>query len=206
MSRQTLVMTEYVQGGHSGQNVTYNRLKGRWYWQGMWGDVKKWVSECTICPIAAPLQAHRAPMRSVPVPPMPFQKIAIDTLGPYNETARGNKYIHGAIEAMGKYPFALAVPTNDGVSQAHFLETDVIPATGIFDELCSDNVGGTTLPYNPSRLGTRSGCAILPEIILSCQPRVLIQSLVSLTTATFNSKIQTGLRYNVHLPRIVSSL
>lgn len=38
-----------VLGGHSGFLRTYKRLIGELYWEGMKGDVKKYVAECLVC-------------------------------------------------------------------------------------------------------------------------------------------------------------
>lgn len=38
-----------VFGGHSDYLWTYKRLTSELYWEGMKGDVKKYVEECVVC-------------------------------------------------------------------------------------------------------------------------------------------------------------
>src|ERR1700743_2176877 len=36
-------------GGHFGIETTYEKIKGRFYWKGMLGDIKKYTQQCDAC-------------------------------------------------------------------------------------------------------------------------------------------------------------
>ena len=44
-----------VTGGHSGDDLTYRRIKEQFYWKGLQKEVRKWVLECRICQKNKPL-------------------------------------------------------------------------------------------------------------------------------------------------------
>ena len=45
----------FVIGGHSGDDLTYRRIKDQFYWKGLQKAVKKWVQECITCQQNKPL-------------------------------------------------------------------------------------------------------------------------------------------------------
>ncbi len=73
--------------------ATLFRLQNRYYWYKMREDVSLWCSTCTSCAAKArPLKKPQAPMGTVRVG-APMERIAVDLMGPMNETERYNRYI-----------------------------------------------------------------------------------------------------------------
>lgn len=77
-------------GGHFGAERTLARLKIKYYWYNMRDDVTLWCRTCTNCAAKArPRKTPHAAMGTVRVE-APMERIAVDLMGPLNETERHN--------------------------------------------------------------------------------------------------------------------
>lgn len=69
-------------GGHLGTFKTYEKLRGRFYWRGMYKDFEHWVRSCLDCATRKkPRNNLRAPLLTIPVEGA-FDRNAVDCLGP----------------------------------------------------------------------------------------------------------------------------
>ena len=68
--------------GHLGKQKTAQRILQRFYWPSLYKDVANYCKSCPECQKASPKGSHRAPMVSLPVMGEPFQRIAMDIVGP----------------------------------------------------------------------------------------------------------------------------
>lgn len=76
-----------------GVEQTLTRLRTRYYWYHMREDVALWCKTCTSCASRArPQKTQQAPMGTVQVG-APMECIALDIMGPLNETEHGNRYV-----------------------------------------------------------------------------------------------------------------
>lgn len=102
-------------GGHLGRNKTLKKVESRFYWIGRSTDVKVWCSTCKEC------SARKGPQRKVcgPLQPStvgaPFERIAIDVLGPLPSSTRGNRYIVVVMDYFSKWPECFALPDQTSV-------------------------------------------------------------------------------------------
>ncbi|GFS47695.1 retrovirus-related Pol polyprotein from transposon 412 [Trichonephila clavipes] len=73
---------------------TYDRIRKRFYWPGMYRNVVRYVMHCRECQRRKSVP-QRPPGRLVPIPPAiaPFHRIGIDLLGRFPKSAHGNKWI-----------------------------------------------------------------------------------------------------------------
>jgi hypothetical protein len=86
-------------GGHQGITRTYERIKGRYFWKGMIKSVKAYVNSCVYCQFHKPiLGMPKGFLCPIPPPKDIFDTIGIDHLGPFQQTARGNKHLLVAID------------------------------------------------------------------------------------------------------------
>ena len=88
---QKLHCSEF-EGGHLGITRTYNKVRSRFYWPGMYRDIASFVTKCEIC-LTRRKKVYRAPMQDMPIANYPIDIIGIDTCGPFPMTPNGNKYI-----------------------------------------------------------------------------------------------------------------
>ena len=69
--------------GHLGAKKTQDRISSNFYWPDMTNDVKRFCKSCDICQKTI----HKgklppAPLRKMPLIDVPFQRVAIDIIGP----------------------------------------------------------------------------------------------------------------------------
>ena len=82
-----------IGGGHLGRKKTWYKVKERYYWRTMYGDVHDWVSSCSFCSARKNPLPNRAPLMPINEAVKPFDMVGVDILGPLPVTTKGNKYI-----------------------------------------------------------------------------------------------------------------
>ena len=91
--RKTVLTAMHDNLGHLGVQCTYNIIWQSYYWPQLYNDVSKYCEECEPCQWQM-LQREKQPMQTSSEPKYPFQKIAIDLVGPINfQSYDGNQYI-----------------------------------------------------------------------------------------------------------------
>ena len=80
-------------GGHMGVKKTLEKIRLRFYWPWQRKVVEQWCNRCQLCNSRkSPIKAC-APMQLGTDMSRPMQRIAMDFVGPFPETRRGNRYI-----------------------------------------------------------------------------------------------------------------
>ena len=116
----TLLHEFYNCRGHQGCDRTLNALKRRFWWKGMWRDVKYHISNCITCSKNLPnVSCH--PQLHLEIPKVPFICIAIDTIDKLSTTSSGNRYALTCIELLTSYIIAVSMPdkTAESVVEAY---------------------------------------------------------------------------------------
>lgn len=100
------------QCAHVGIFKTYARLSSRFYWRGMYTFVHKYIQSCPQCQRRKALPHHHAsgPIRPIPCPARPFDRVGIDLYGPLPFTASGNRWIVVAVDYLTRYAETAALP------------------------------------------------------------------------------------------------
>lgn len=125
-------------GGHLGVFKTYEKLRDRYYWKGMYKDVEHWVRSCQDCQTRKkPRNNHRAPLLPIPVS-APWERLAMDVLGPLPVTLNGARYIVVFVEFLTKWPEIFPVKNIDAVTIARLITDEIIPRHGAPRTLLSD--------------------------------------------------------------------
>ena len=102
-------------GGHKGVSKTYNRIKQNFYWENLKADVQRRIQQCLDCQLKKLVRLKtKQPMMITDTPGVPFEKIAMDIVGPLRPTKNGNGYILTMQDQLSK--FCLAVPLADTLS------------------------------------------------------------------------------------------
>jgi hypothetical protein len=100
--------------GHGGQNKVMELLRERFYWPGLRNDVKRRLKACSLCatrkdtlpqPVAVPMMSHEEHLLH------PWEKVAIDVIGPFPEARDGSKYIMVLVDMFSKWAEAKPVPS-----------------------------------------------------------------------------------------------
>ena len=75
-------------GGHKGFHQTYNRIRERYYWQGMRNQIQDFIRTCSACQEQnIHRTATRTPLLITDTPLEAFEKVSIDTVGILRTTA-----------------------------------------------------------------------------------------------------------------------
>ncbi|XP_065422677.1 cyclin-dependent kinase inhibitor 1C-like [Chrysemys picta bellii] len=112
--------------GHSGVNRTKDRLGKSFHWEGMGKDVAKYVRSCEVCQrVGKPQDQVKAPLQPPPIIEVPFQRVAVDILGPFpKKTPRGKQYVLTFMDFATRWPEAVPLSNTRAKSVCQAL-TDI---------------------------------------------------------------------------------
>ena len=129
---------DHVTGGHLGTHKTYQKLRARYWWKGMFKDTDHWCKSCIDCSMKkSPRNKHKAPLLPIPVGGA-FDRVAVDIIGPLKTTTKGNKYIIVFMDYLTRWPEAIPVPTIDAATVARVFVDEIISRHGAPIEILSD--------------------------------------------------------------------
>ncbi|XP_048587367.1 uncharacterized protein LOC125570179 [Nematostella vectensis] len=127
-----------VTAGHLEVHKTYDKLKARYFWKGMFQDTEHWIKSCVDCNMRkTPRNRHKVPLVPIPVDG-PFDRIAIDAMGPFPVSDNGNRYILVISGYPTKWPEAFAVPHITAPVVARILVDQIIARHSCPNQLMSD--------------------------------------------------------------------
>ena len=124
--------------GHLGRNKTTRRIKERFWWPKVKGDVDLWCKCCDQCASRKmPPGKRKAPLRQYQVG-MPLERVAMDVIGPLQETERGNKYILVIGDYFSKWKEGYAMPNQEAETVADHFVREFICRFGVPYQLHTD--------------------------------------------------------------------
>ena len=123
---------DHHSAGHLGIAKTLNKVLERFYWPGLRRDVVDWCKSCHTC--ASHKSSLKAPLTS-DFTGTPFQRIAIDIVGPFPVTTRNNKYILVVNDYFTKWRESLPLPAP---TVALCLASDVLCRFGMPSRIHTD--------------------------------------------------------------------
>lgn len=108
-------------GGHLRVTKTLEKLRQWFYWPGHFRDIQNWCQACGACATRKTPRPHNhAPLQPIPVG-SPAQLVAVDTLGPFQESSSGNRYILVVVDHFTKWSEAYAIPNQEATTVARKL-------------------------------------------------------------------------------------
>ena len=136
-----------ILGGHLSARKTLSRLKRKYYWPTMAEDTKKWCKSCTLCLTRKDTnKITKVPLKPIPPPAAPMEMTAMDILGPFPETADGNKYILVFSDYFTRWPEAFAIKNQTAEVIAQIFVEQIIFRYGVPKKLLTDQ--GTNFTGN----------------------------------------------------------
>lgn len=126
----------HATGGHFGIENTYHKIAERYYWKGMYKDIKEYVKTCDVCQRRGkkggsgylhPIKIEQA-----------FERIGIDFIGPLEKTKNDNRYILVATDYLTKWPEAKAMKAATAENVAEFIYKEIICRHGCPKIISSD--------------------------------------------------------------------
>lgn len=139
MNRVLKRIHDQPEGGHLGLKKTLHKFKQRYYAPRMSTTIKEYVKTCHECQTKKPgwtrklglLRPHEAALR-------PFQKVGIDTMGPFKRSLNGNKKIIVLTDYHTKWAVTRAVPAENEAVLAEFMVDEIFLRYGAPSEILSD--------------------------------------------------------------------
>ncbi|UYV63721.1 hypothetical protein LAZ67_2005419, partial [Cordylochernes scorpioides] len=125
--------------GHLGFAKTYDRIRRRFYWPGLFRSVRNYVGHCRECQRSKSIP-QLPPGNLKPIIPSsaPFQKIGVDLLGRFHLTRDGNRWVIVCTDYLTKYAITKAIPTGGAVEVARFILNEIILKHGAPREMITD--------------------------------------------------------------------
>ncbi|XP_067393195.1 SCAN domain-containing protein 3-like, partial [Emydura macquarii macquarii] len=124
-------------GGHLGVEKTLARILRRFFWPGIHEEVRRYCATCPECQLHSPQPHLRAPLVPLPIIEIPFERIAMDLVGPLEKTARGHQHILVVLDYATRYPEA--VPLRNTTSKAIATElVKIFARVGLPKEILTD--------------------------------------------------------------------
>ena len=108
--------------GHPGRTKTYAAIKANYHWDGLYGDVKRWIDACRhCCRKKTPRPIETGSVRTT-LTPHPFHTVSVDIQGPLPLTTSGNRYLLTMIDLFTRWPIVVPIPNQTGavISDAIF--------------------------------------------------------------------------------------
>uniref|UniRef100_A0A9J7XPR1 Gypsy retrotransposon integrase-like protein 1 n=1 Tax=Cyprinus carpio carpio TaxID=630221 RepID=A0A9J7XPR1_CYPCA len=109
--------------GHLGAQNTAQRIRDRFHWPGLEGDVKRYCQACPTCQRTSPHTPPPSPLIPLPIIEVPFERIGMDLVGPLPKSARGHEHILVIMDYATRYPEAIPLrkATAKNIAQELFL-------------------------------------------------------------------------------------
>lgn len=125
--------------GHSGYHRTLNRIKQFYKWKNMKKDVKLFCKNCELCQKNKLVRKkHRSPMEITSTSSKPFERIALDIVGPLTLSESGNKYILTLQDDLTKFSQAYAIPNHESFTVAETVVHKFICNFGLPESILTD--------------------------------------------------------------------
>jgi hypothetical protein len=127
-----------LMSGHLGIKRTQNRVLSNFYWPGVNKDVTYYCRSCDICQKTVDRgRLKKAPLGDMPIIKVPFERVAVDLIGPVVSSSRGHRYILTVVDFASRYPEAIALKKIDVISVAEAL-VEIFCRVGFPREVLSD--------------------------------------------------------------------
>ena len=130
---------ETLLGGHQGAKKTTDKILTNFFWPGITSDVTRYCQSCDVCQRTLPKgKVTKVPLGTMPLIEVPFQRIAVDIVGPIHPmTERRNRYILTIVDYATRYPEAIPLPSIEAERVAEAL-VSVFTRVGIPREMLTD--------------------------------------------------------------------
>ena len=123
-------------GGHFGMDTTYNKIADKYYWKGMYDNIKKYIKSCDTCQRRGQ-KGGKSYLNPIEVGE-PFERIGIDFVGPLERTKRRNRYILVVTDYLTKWPEAKAMKEATAENVVKFIYEGIICRHGCPKIILSD--------------------------------------------------------------------
>jgi len=129
--RDNIIRELHCELGHVGSARLSSIISTRYWWPGITSQVKATVRSCSDCLRNRAMFRQETPLQPLPLPDGLFERVHLDSAGPYPTSRNGNKYIYLAVCANSKFPIAMAAPKLSAANFAAFFMLHVVAQHGV---------------------------------------------------------------------------
>lgn len=124
--------------GHQGVNRMTSRIGNQYKWIGMSRDIKDFVRKCPVCQVTKHSIKTKMPMQITTTSTRPFQRLALDIVGPMPESTGGYRYILTFQDDLTKYFGGFPLKTDDSESIAQGMVNNIVLQYGLPESILTD--------------------------------------------------------------------
>ena len=117
-------------GGHFCVQKTVDNLKLHFHWNQLTRDVMNWCFKYPTCNRHKTPRRNRAPLHLI-YTGKPFERVAMDIVGPLPRTSRGNRYILTVIDHFNKHAEAYDLPDQEASTVARAFLNEFVSRYGL---------------------------------------------------------------------------
>jgi len=125
-------------GGHQGIARTLSRIRLEHNWRGITMDVEEYISKCEYCQKNKLSRKTKMPLTITDTPTRPFEKCALDIVGPLTVTTNGNKYILTFQDNLTKLSKAIPLANQEAGTVAKEFVTKIVFEHGMPEKILTD--------------------------------------------------------------------
>ncbi|XP_072030803.1 uncharacterized protein [Amphiura filiformis] len=136
--RVNIMEMAHDNAGHMGVQKTKDRVLAHFYWPGVFQDIQRYCRTCDVCQrLDKGKQTRKAPLLPMPVIDVPFKRIGIDIVGPFERSRKRNMYLLTICDYTTRYPEAVPLTNIRAETVVDALVT-VFARVGIPHEIVHD--------------------------------------------------------------------
>ncbi|XP_067620077.1 uncharacterized protein [Eurosta solidaginis] len=125
--------------GHMGVRKSIARATTRYYWPGMFRDVRKYVQQCHGCQVYKPSQQQAAGKMLTKIPEEPWATVCADFVGPMPRSKHGNTMALVFVDRFSKWVEIMAIRKATTESVVRGFRERILARFGIPKVLITDN-------------------------------------------------------------------
>jgi len=122
-------------GRHQGVARTLSRIRLQHNWRGITKDVKEYINKCKYCQRNKLSRKTKMPLAITDTPTRPFEKCALDIVGPLTVTTNGNKYVLTFQDNLTKFSKAIPLANQEAATVAKEFTTKIVFEHGIPEKI-----------------------------------------------------------------------
>ena len=136
--RIELIKRTHEDTGHFGVRRTLALLLTKYWWNGVADEVSSVIRHCAACDrVNSTFTARSADLHPLPICGL-FYRWGVDLCGPFDPTARGNKYVMVAVEHFSKYTLLIPLTDKHAAQTSFAFEHHVLGRYGACAEVVTD--------------------------------------------------------------------
>ena len=124
--------------GHGGIKATVRAVRSRFFWPRLADDVKKYIADCTHCKRAKATRNHHVGKPAFQLYTHPWQRLAIDLMGPFQPAPNGDKYVFHICDVYSGFSLVDTIPNKAMTTIARSFYDNCLSVFGSPLEVLSD--------------------------------------------------------------------